>query len=71
MKKEARNLSGIYFRVQRGKKFVNRCFEDCSEVEQNEILKQKSKKFISQLCIGMARVVREIADKFDLCREWE
>lgn len=63
---EKRNLDGYYFRVQRDGKWQNVCFSDMTEDEQDEVLIGRSTAWLKSLCKGMASVVRDIGDEFDI-----
>jgi len=61
-----RNLSGIYFREKRKDKWENVCFEDLSKEKQERIVKEKSKEFVGNLAIMLAKDLKKIGNKFDI-----
>jgi len=66
MKKEQRNLSGIYFRVKRDGKFENITFEDLSEEEQKNVMSGKSKEWLESLAQKLADTLNSTGDTFNL-----
>jgi hypothetical protein len=71
--KEKRNLSGIYFRFKNPEtgQVENRTFEDLPEEKQKKILKTASVEWLQNICLDLARTLREIADQFDIVTEIE
>lgn len=64
---EKRNLSGIYFRSQLPDgTWDNVVFEDLSEEEQDEKLKDRSEEWIKSLAKQLAKSLRKIGDQFDI-----
>lgn len=63
---EQRNLSGMYFRIKRNDRWLNICFEDLTDEEQNELLETKNLEFTRGIAIGMAKTLRKIGDQFDI-----
>ena len=41
-----RNLDGVYFRMKRGDKYMNVCFSDMTEDEQDEVLKGRNEEYL-------------------------
>jgi coproporphyrinogen III oxidase len=66
--KEARGISGIYFRFQNPEtnKWGNRVFEDLPESEQDKILDTKDIVFTKNLCKALAKTLYNIAEQFDI-----
>ncbi|MBO5021360.1 MAG: hypothetical protein J6D52_11910 [Clostridia bacterium] len=65
-----RNLDGIYARVERNGKYVNRCFTDLTEAEQNRFMRNLDYNGLITLCIHITQVLRNIADQCDIsCEE--
>ena len=64
-----RNLDGIYFRIQRDGKWTNVCFSDMIEVEMLEVLEGRNEAWLKNMCIILARTLRQIGDEFDLYGE--
>ena len=67
-----RNLSGIYFRGERDGKWHNIDITDMSDIELKELtdklIKSNRIEMLKGLVIALAKTVREIGDKLDLCR---
>ena len=63
-----RDLDGTYFRVFRGSKWEDVCFTDLTESEQREVLVRYNTKQLTNMCIKLARTIREIGDQFDIVR---
>lgn len=63
---EKRNLDGYYFRVERDGKWQNVCFSDMIEEEQDEMLVGRNEEWLKSLCKGLARVVYDIGEEFDV-----
>jgi hypothetical protein len=63
-----RNLSGIYFRLKNEvtKKWDNICFEDLSEIYQDDILKNKDIEYLKSLVKLLANTINKIGDEFDV-----
>lgn len=64
-----RNLDGIYFRIQRDGKWTNVCFSDMIEVEMLEVLEGRNEACLKNMCIILARTIRQIGDELDLYGE--
>lgn len=64
----SRNLDGVYYRVVRDGKFVNRCFSDLTESEQDEIMAEYSAEQLRRLCHQLCVSLRQIGDTLDLVR---
>lgn len=66
--KEARGISGIYFRFQNPEtnKWENRVFEDLPESQQDKILLTKEPEFVKNLCKALAKTLYNIAEQFDI-----
>jgi hypothetical protein len=61
-----RNLDGIYFRIERDGKYINRCFSDLTDKEQTESISRYDNTALQRMCKLLAGVLRYIADRFDL-----
>lgn len=61
-----RELCGIYFRVERNGKYENICFTDMTEKEQLATLNGLSFEASKNMCLWLARVVRDLGDRFDI-----
>lgn len=64
-----RQLSGIFVRVQRGGKWLNKDFTDLTEEEMDALLDIESEdgpKWIKSLAIELAKTIRAIGDQFDI-----
>lgn len=66
--KEQRNLSGIYFRVERPAGFKNVCFEDLSAEEQKEVVADYDKNALFSLAQQLANTLNEIGNHFDIVK---
>lgn len=66
--KEKRNLSGMYFRVQRNGKWENVCFEDLESDEMYAIMNEKDKEYVMALAEQLAKTLNSIGDEFDIVR---
>jgi hypothetical protein len=64
-----RNLDGVYFRIQRDGKWTNVCFSDMIEVEMLEVLEGRNEAWLKNMCIILARTIRQIGDELDLYGE--
>lgn len=64
-----RELDGVYFRVERDGKWVNRCFTDLTEAEREEVMCDRSANWLKSLAKLMAMYLRDIGDNFDIVRE--
>lgn len=45
-----RELDDIFFRVQRGERFVNLCFSDLDLAQMHEVLAGRDVRFLNRLC---------------------
>lgn len=61
-----RHLDGYFFRVNRDDKWENICFSDLTEQEIEENIGEKSAEWWKSLAVGLANVLREIGDEFDI-----
>ena len=61
-----RELDGVYCRVIRDGKFVNRCFTDLTAEEQERFLESLDKDGLKRLCNHLAETTRRIADELDI-----
>ena len=67
-----RELDGVYTRIIRDGKPVNRCFSDLTSEEQERFLQNLDKNGLITLCKHITEVMRSIADEFDIiCKETE
>ena len=64
-----RNLDGVYYRVVRDGKHVNRCFSDLSEAEQDGIMAEYNAEQLSRLCRYLSISLRQIGDTLELVKE--
>jgi hypothetical protein len=69
--KSKRGLSGIYFRSknQETGKYESVVFEDLSESEQKEVIKNYSKEQLISLSMLLANTINEIGEMFDIVKE--
>jgi len=61
-----RDLDGVYFRIKRNEKFDNICFSDLTELEQDDVMKDRSEEWLIALCKILSNTIRYIADSFDI-----
>lgn len=67
-----RELDGVYTRIIRDGKPVNRCFSDLTSEEQERFMQNLDKNGLITLCKHLTEVMRSIADEFDIsCKETE
>ena len=66
--KEQRNLSGIYFRIERPAGFKNVCFEDLSAEEQNKMMLERDKEWLMSLAQQLANTLNELGNHFDIVK---
>ena len=64
-----RDLDSVYYRVGREGKYVNRCFTDLTESEQDEIMAEYNAEQLRRLCRYLCISLRQIGDTLDLVRE--
>lgn len=50
-----RELDGIYFRVKRNEKYENICFSDLTEIERDEVCKDRPAEWYKKRCISSCR----------------
>ena len=65
----SRNLDGVYDRVVRDGKHVNRGFSDLSEAEQDGIMAEYNAEQLRRLCRYLSISLRQIGDTLELVRE--
>lgn len=67
VKKEQRQLSGIYFRVEVEKgHWGNVCFEDLPEEEQDRILDAKGPEWAKNMAKALANALNRIGEQLDI-----
>ena len=66
-----RNLDTEYYRVVRDGKYINLCFSDLTESEQDEIMEKYSAKQLRSLCRQICVSLRRIGDTLDLVVKYE
>lgn len=64
-----RRLDGVFFRVCRNNKWQSLCFSDLTEDEMNEVLKDRSEKWLKNLCVILGQRIKEIGDELDIVTE--
>ena len=64
--KKPRGLDGFYLRVKRGERYVNRCFSDLTEEEQDNWLARLSDEGLRGMCKGLAATLRRLGDEFGI-----
>lgn len=65
-----RNLDGYYFRVQRNGRWQNICFTDLTLDEKKQIIKDKDDVWLQSLALGLANVIRDIGEIYDISGNW-
>lgn len=65
-----RNLDGYYFRVQRNDRWQNVCFTDLTLDEKKQIMKDKGDVWLQSLALGLANVIRDIGEIYDISGNW-
>ena len=65
-----RNLDGYYFRVQRNDRWQNVCFTDLTLDEKKQIMKDKDDVWLQSLALGLANVIRDIGEIYDISGNW-
>ena len=67
-----RELDGVYSRVIRDGKPVNRCFSDLTSEQQERFMQNLDKNGLMTLCKHITEIMRSIADEFDIiCKKKE
>jgi len=56
------DLDGIYNRVRRDEKYVNRCFTDLTEEEQRVFLDTLTEPGLKRMCMELARTLRDYGE---------
>ena len=64
-----RNLDGIYFRVQRNRKWGNACFSDLTQEEMERVMKNRDVDWLKSVCIQLRKTIRRIGDELDIVCE--
>lgn len=57
-----RNLDGVYFPI--GKE--NICFSDLTEEQMRQVLQNRSKEWLTSMCVALGKRIREIGDELDI-----
>ena len=66
-----RYLDGYFFRIKdKNGEYINKCFSDLTEEQQDEVMKGKNSKWLKTLCKGMAEALREVGDYFDIVKDY-
>ena len=61
-----RDLDGIYNRVRRGDRYVDRCFTDLTEEEQHTFLDQLSTEGLKRMALQLAQTLRHVGDELNI-----
>ena len=61
-----RNLDGYYFRVCRNGRWESVCFSDLTEEQMNDVLKDRSDKWLKSLCVGLGMTLKQMGDSVDV-----
>ena len=63
---KVRNLDGVYFRVERDGKWVNRCFTDLTMEERYAVCKERDYEWFKSLAFHLADTLRWIGNQLDI-----
>ena len=70
--KVERQLSGVFIRVQEDNgKWVSKCFEDCTEVQQKDFLSEKDVEWVKSLVMILSNTLNEIGEFTDVSKNSE
>ena len=61
-----RNLDGYYFRVCRNGCWESVCFSDLTEEQMNDVLKDRSDKWLKSLYVGLGMTLKQMGDAADV-----
>ena len=61
-----RNLDGYFFRVCRNGRWESVCFSDLTEEQMNDVLKDRSDKWLKSLCVGLGMTLKQMGDSVDV-----
>ena len=61
-----RNLDGYFFRVCRNGRWESVCFSDLTEEQMNDVLKDRSDKWLKSLCVGLGVTLKQMGDSVDV-----
>lgn len=65
-----RDLDGVYFRVQRGGKWVNRCWTDLTKEEQAQVSEDCPAEWWKAMAENLGACLRALGDELDVaCRK--
>jgi len=64
-----RNLDGVYFRVKREEKYDNVCFSDLTEEQMDEVLKDRDKEWLRNMCKILGKTLKKVGDELDIVAE--
>ena len=64
-----RNLDGVYFRIKRDEKWQSICFSDLTEEEMDEVMKNKTKEWLCNMCKILGKTIKHIGDELDIVAE--
>ena len=66
--KTRRNLSGVYFRIENKDtgKYENVVFEDMNDLQQDEVMNDRSEEWLRSLIKTLANTLNEIGDGLDI-----
>ncbi len=68
---KVRNIDGLYFRVERDGKWVNRCWTDMTKAERDRVSKGRSVEWWQSVCEYITDTLRDVCDVLDLMPEGE
>jgi hypothetical protein len=58
--------SGIYFRVKRGDKYENICFEDLARKEQLDFMEGRGEEWLKDLTIKLTETINLLENVIDI-----
>ena len=61
-----RNLDGYFFRVCRNGRWESVCFSDLTEEQMNDVLKDRSDKWLKSLCVGLGVTLKQMGESVDV-----
>lgn len=66
-----RNLSGIYFRIKRGDKWVNIDLTDMTDEEVKEVCKAHTEEWLVSVIKRLCEVIKTIGEQFDIMADYD
>lgn len=66
-----RELSGVFFRIERDGKWQSIDFSDMTAAERGDVLKGKDELFLKNLCNVLADALHDMGEELDVSRCYE